>query len=164
MAHEVHQVGAVFPVVDREVRGEADHRREFAQQPGPDGVERAGPGERFGDDRALAAECLGEDALDPARHLRRRAAREGQEQDAGRIGAVDDEMGDPVRERVRLARSRAGDDEKRCRRRLRPDPVLDGLTLLRIELGEIGGHESFPRDTGRDSFIPVLFASAQALA
>ena len=61
----------------------------------------------------LGAEHLARDALDPARHLGRRAAREGHQQDAARIGAVDDQMRDAVRQRVGLAGAGAGDDQQR---------------------------------------------------
>ena len=66
---------------------------------------------------ALLAHDARRDALDPARHLGRGAAREGQQQHAARVGAVDDEMRDPVRQRVGLARAGAGDDQERPRLR-----------------------------------------------
>ena len=72
------------------------------------------------------------DALDPPRHLGGGAAREGQQQDAARIGAAHDQVGDPVRQRVGLARAGAGDDEQR------PCVMLDGAPLLGIERGEPG--------------------------
>ena len=62
---------------------------------------------------ALRPEHLAADALDPARHLGGGAAREGHQQDAARVGAVDDQMRDAVRERVGLARAGAGDDQQR---------------------------------------------------
>ena len=76
--------------------------RVFAQQPRADRVKGAGPGERAGHAGAVAQRVRG-DALDAARHLGGGAAREGQQQDAARIGAVDDQMRDAVRQRVGLA-------------------------------------------------------------
>ena len=83
--------------------------------------------------------CAG-DPLDPARHLGRSPAGEGQQEDAARIGAVDDQMGDAVGEGIGLARSRSGDDQERARRGWRPpvsDAVFYRLTLLRVEFVEI---------------------------
>ena len=94
-------------------------------------VEGAGPGERRALRRGVGAErASARDALDAARHLGGGAAREGQQQDAARIGAVDDQVGDAVGERVGLARAGAGDDQQR------PGVVLDGAPLLGIERGE----------------------------
>ena len=90
-------------------------------------------------DRRVAAEHLAGDALDALGHLRCGAAREGHQQDAARIGAVDDQMRDAVGQRVGLAGAGAGDDQQR------PGDaavaMLDGQALLGIELGEIGGLE-----------------------
>ncbi len=75
------------------------------------------------------------------RHFGCGPAGEGQQENAAWIGAVDDEMGDTMRERVGLARSGPGDDQQR-RSRVEPpavDAVLDRLSLLGIELLEIGG-------------------------
>ena len=108
---------------------EADLQRIVAQQPGADAVEGAGPGQRVGDDGGVAAQHLAGDALDPPGHFRRGAARKGHQQDAPRIGALDDQMRDAVRQRVGLAGTGAGDDQQR------PGDLavamLDGLTLLR---------------------------------
>ena len=64
-------------------------------------------------DRRVAAEHLAGDALDARGHLRGGAARKRHQQDAARIGALDDQMGDAVRQRVGLARPGAGDDQQR---------------------------------------------------
>ena len=63
-------------------------------------------------------------------HLGRGAAREGQQQDAARIGAVDDQMRDPMRQRIGLARAGAGDDQQRAGLGQRRPAVLDGAALL----------------------------------
>ena len=75
------------------------------------------------------------DALGAPLHLGRGAAREGQQQDAVRVGAVDDEMRDAVGERVGLARARAGDHQQRPP--VRADAMLDCRTLVGIEFLQI---------------------------
>ena len=81
-AHEVHQVGGVLAVEDRERRIHAAALGVLAQQPRADAVEGAGPRQhRMRDARPRVAEA-GDDALDAARHLDRGAARERQQQDA----------------------------------------------------------------------------------
>ena len=65
-------------------------------------------------------------------HLRRRAPREREQQDALRIGAVQRQMRDAMRQRVGLAGAGAGDDQQRpLAARIRPRAVLDGEPLLR---------------------------------
>ena len=71
-----------------------------------------------------------EHRLDPAQHLGGGAAREREQQDAARVGAALDEVGDAVHERGRLAGAGAGDDEQRA------VAVLGGGQLLGIELDE----------------------------
>ena len=78
--------------------------------------------------RAVAARR--EDRLDPAQHLGGGAAREREQQDAPRVGAALDEVGDAVHERGRLAGAGAGDDEQRT------VAVLGGGELLGVELDE----------------------------
>ena len=83
----------------------------------------------------------GDDALGAPLHLGGGAAREGQQQDAAGIGAVDDQMGDAVRQRVGLARAGAGNHQQR------PgdvgadagNAVLDRAALLGIEGLQVGG-------------------------
>ena len=112
--HQVHQVGGILAVMDREGGIEADLLGIFAQQPRADAVERARPRSARRPSTARAvAQHLARDALDAPRHFGRGAAREGHQQDAARIGAVDDQMRDAVRQRVGLARARAGDDQQR---------------------------------------------------
>ena len=86
----------------------------------------------------IVAQHLARDPLDAPRHLGRGAAREGHQQDAARIGAVDDQMRDAVGQRVGLARAGAGDDQQRRGRQSPRDAVLDGAPLLGIERLEIG--------------------------
>ena len=94
---------------------------------------------RVGHDAGVVAHHLAGDPLDPLRHLGGGAARERHQQDAARIGAVDDQMGDAMGQRVGLAGSGAGDHQQR-RERARPRcAVLDGAPLFRIEAVEVGG-------------------------
>ena len=55
-----------------------------------------------------------------------------QQQDAPGIGAVDDQMGDPVGQRVGLAGTCARDDQQRQARTaaLSPNPMFDGTALF----------------------------------
>ena len=74
-----------------------------------------------------------------SRHLGRGAARKRHQQDPARVGALDDQMGDPMGEGVGLAGSGAGDDQQRRRRQSSRSAVLDGAALLGIERVEVGG-------------------------
>ena len=115
MAHEVHQVGRVLAIEDREGRVEADAVGVLAQQPRADAVEGPGPRQhRVRHARPLLAQHRPTMRFDAPGHLRRGAAGEGQQQDAARIGALDHEVGDAVRQRVGLARAGAGDDQQRA--------------------------------------------------
>jgi hypothetical protein len=70
--------------------------------------------------------------------LGRGPAREGEEQDAARIGALHHQMGDAVCERVGLAGAGARNDQQRPRLSV---AMLDGAALLGIQRGERGiGH------------------------
>jgi hypothetical protein len=86
----------------------------------------------------------------PALELDGCATTEREKQDPLRIRAASDQLCDAVRERVRLARSRAGDHQQRAANgSVRPDAVLDGVPLLGIERIQICGlavceHESPP--------------------
>ena len=113
----------------------------LAQQPGADAMEGAGPGQRIGHDVGTLPHDPACDAFDPARHLGGGPARERHQQNPSGIGAVDDQVGNPVRQRVGLARSGTRDHEKRYPGRavILPHAVLDGSPLLRIERLEIGG-------------------------
>ncbi len=134
MAHEVHQIGAIAAVVDGEGGIEPDRRGMLAQQPRADRVKRPGPGQPAREDGRLVPERRRRDPLDPRGHVARGAPRERHQQDAARIGAVHDQMRDPVRERVRLARPGPGDDEKRV------VPVQRRAPLFGVQTGQICGY------------------------
>ena len=80
----------------------------------------------------------GDDALDPPRHFRCGSPRKGEEEDAPRIGAIDDQVGDAMGEGIGLARSRPGNDEQRSAD-MAADAVLDRPPLVGVELVQIGG-------------------------
>jgi hypothetical protein len=113
-------------------------------------VKRPRPGESVGQDPGAGSQRLCADALDAPRHLGRRPAGERHQQDATRIGAVDDQMGDTMGERVGLACPGPGDDEERPARRtpLFPDAMFDSLPLFGVEFFEVG-HARRSRTGGR---------------
>ncbi len=134
---QIKQVRGILAVMDRERAIETDAFGMFAKQTRADAVERARPGDRSGHSGAAFAQRQCGDALDAAAHLGCGAAREGQQQQAVRIGAVDEQMRHPVRERVGLAGPRAGNDQKRTGLGNSRPAMFDGAALLRIELVEI---------------------------
>jgi heavy metal translocating P-type ATPase/RND family efflux transporter MFP subunit len=151
VADEIHQIGGVFAIMNGEGGIEPDGAGIFAQKPRADRVKRAGPGEYIA--AARGAQRLGADALDAARHLGGGAAGEGHQQHALRIGATDDEMRDPMGERVRLSRAGARDDQQRAAggsRRAVMEAVLYGAALFGVELFEIGdgGHGRIGKVSG----------------
>src|SRR6185369_16521925 len=123
--------GRVLAVMDGERRIEADVRGILAQQARADAVERARPVQP--DQSAANPNRVGDDALDPAAHPDRRAAREGHQQYALRVGAVDDQVSDAVGEGVGLARAGARDDQEWPADAGRRNAMLDGAALVRIE-------------------------------
>lgn len=112
----------------------------IAQDPGTDSMEGPGPSQPIDRNAAALAHRQASYALDPPRHLGSRAAGKGHEQDPARIGTVDDQMSDPVRQSVGLARSSACDDKERPagRRILLAHAILDGAELFDIKFFEIG--------------------------
>ncbi len=138
VADQIDQVGRILAIVNRERTVEADRLGIFPQDAGADRMECARPGEAPGHHPGAIPQGLRRDALDPAGHLGGRPAREGEEQDAARVGALHHQVGDAVSERVGLAGAGACDDQQRSRL---PVAMLDGAALLGIERGERGiGH------------------------
>ena len=154
MARPVHEVGRILAVVDGELWVEAEPDGVFAQEASANGVERARIGRRRRLGR-LGRQTPREEPLDPPAKLRRRAAREGGEHDALRIGAGEDERCDPMRQHRRLAGARAGDDEQRPGAARVADPVLDGDHLLRIEIDRGRGANQGERHGPRESCFAV---------
>jgi hypothetical protein len=107
----------------------------------------AAPGQRIGDRSATCAQHLGANPFDAPGHLGCRTPRKSHQQDAARIGATDDEMGDLVGKRVCLARTGTGNDEQRTGQGLTPDvsaAVLDSTPLRIIQLFKIGRRHATP--------------------
>ena len=129
-AGDVHEILRVAPVEDREVGLHADVAGVDAQEARGDGVEGAAPDAPGGAARAVPARR--QHRLDAPQHLGGRAAREGEQQDAPRVGAAADEVRHAVHERGRFAGTGAGDDKQR------PVAVLGGGELLGVELVEHG--------------------------
>ena len=81
--------------------------------------------------RACRAQGGGDDALGAPLHLGGGPAREGQQQDAAGIGAVDDQVRDAVRQGAGLAGARAGNHQQRARRCWRRSPATPCSTARR---------------------------------
>ena len=136
MPDQIHQVGGILAIMDGEVGIEPDLVGVVAQQPRADAVEGAGPGQRIGHDVGALPHDASRDPLHPPRHLGGGAARERHQQNPPRIGAVDDQVRNAMRQGVGLARTGAGDDEERRPRRavLLPDAMLDGPPLFGLRV------------------------------
>ena len=145
---QIHEVRGILAVVNRESRIEADLFGIVAQQARADAVKGAGPGQRVGHHSRIVADHLAGDALDAARHLAGGAARKRHQQDAARVGAIDDQMRDPVRQRIGLAGTSTGDHQQRRRRRriALTHAVFHGRALFGIEAVEIGGRSEQGND------------------
>ena len=114
----------------------------------------AGPHKRVAEGRRVGPHYLARDPRDPTGHLCSRSSREGHQQDAPGVGAVDNKVRNPVGQRVGLARASAGDDEEGLSySAVMPHAMFNGTALLRIEFIKIGHscqHES-PRHRISDS-------------
>ena len=101
-------------------------------------VEGAGPRQRRVRHARPAFAEAGDDAFHAPRHLRRRAARERQQQDRARVDAASHQAGDAVRERVGLAGARAGDDQQRpaVGAIIAVEPVARSGALLSVQARE----------------------------
>ena len=145
VAEQVHEVGTILAVEDGEGGVEADVMGMQPEEPGADGMEgpRPGQGRRR---RAALVSGPGRDPLDPALHLGRRPAGEGQQQDPLGRHALADQKGDPMGQGIGFTRACAGDDEK-GRRVVRPGagpaiaqampggPPLCGVQILHAGVG-----------------------------
>ena len=112
VAHHVHEVGRVAAVEHAEALVEPERLGRCRR------IRRLAIEWKVPDQGSRTSFCTSaDDALRAARHLERRAAREGQQQDALGLGALQNQMRDPVRQRVGLAGAGARDDEQRLRGR-----------------------------------------------
>ncbi len=108
VAHDVDHIGRVAAVEHAEIRVQPQPRRVAPDQAIGDRMEGARPRQLH----FLAH--FAHDALRPARHLHRSAAREREQQDALRAHALLHQVRHAVRERVGLAGAGAGDDQERA--------------------------------------------------
>src|ERR1035437_2197855 len=121
MPNEIHQIGGVFAIMNRESVAEANVECVFAKKPRADGMKRSRPVERISHRSGLRAEHLCRDALDSALHFAGGAAREGEQHHATRV--------------------RPRDDEKRRCSIKRAAAMFHSAALFGVELGKIGsGH------------------------
>jgi hypothetical protein len=111
------QILRVVAVQDREIAAVAEQVGVQAQNPGADGMKRAAP-ER--------ANSWPSKSADAPHHFAGGLVGEREQQDAVGGNALFEQIGDAVGERAGLARTRAGDDERRPGRR------GDGGELLRF--------------------------------
>jgi len=73
-----------------------------------------------------------------ARHLQRGTPSEGQQQQTVRVGAVQDQMRDPMGESLGLAGARTGRDQQRRRRLcVAADAVFDSAALSRVQVAQM---------------------------
>src|SRR5262245_23453217 len=107
MAHQVHQVGGVGPVENRERRLETNLGRVLPQQTSANGMEGAGPRQID----LLTAEGRRGDPLHSPNHLLGGSASTRQKQDAVRINPVEDQMWNPMGKSLRLPRSGASNHQ-----------------------------------------------------
>ena len=135
MPDQVHQIGRVLAVVDGEGGIKSDPIGIFAQEPGPDTMERTCPSQRIGHGPGAVADDLPRDALNAPGHFGGGATRKGHQQYSTGIGTVDDQMSDPVSQRVGLSGTRAGDDEERRTRcgAFLAHTMLDSSSLFAVE-------------------------------
>ncbi len=110
-----------------------------AQQARPDGVECPGPADASAGSRLVP--CAVAMMRSARRSISTAARREKvKQQDAARIGAVDDQMGDAMSQRVGLAGAGTGNDQQRTRDigAAARHTMFDGAALLGIEGLQIG--------------------------
>ena len=74
MPDQIHQIGGILAIMDRERRIEPDLLGIVAQEPRANPMERPRPGERVRHDAGAIAHHLAGDPLDTARHLGRGTA------------------------------------------------------------------------------------------
>jgi hypothetical protein len=104
MSDEVHQIGRIFTVVDRERRVEPDLVGILAQQPGADPVKSACPRQSGCRGHAgIGFESAADDTFDPSGHLGCGAPCEGHQQQPAWVRSIENKMSHTVRERVRFA-------------------------------------------------------------
>ena len=70
VADQIHQVGRIFPVMNRKVGIEFDLASVFAEEPRSNAVERSHPGKGISHDAGIRANDLSAYSFDASSHLR----------------------------------------------------------------------------------------------
>jgi hypothetical protein len=99
---QVHQIGGIFTVMNRECSVQANPLGVLAKKACADRVKGSGPTERVGHQAGLRAKHLRRNAFNPPLHFRCCPAGESHQHDAARIDAANDQMGNAVGQRVGL--------------------------------------------------------------
>ena len=139
VADQIQKVGGILAVMNGKSGIEPDLLGIVAQQPRPDAMKSAGPGQRVRHHAGIVAQNLARDSLDARRHLGGGAARKRHQKNAPWVGAANDQMRHAMGKRIGLAGSCAGDHQQRRKRARARRAMLDGAPLFRIEAFEIGG-------------------------
>ena len=149
MPGEVHQVGRVLPVVDGELRIEAELDGVFPEQPCADSVKGARPGKPVRHDPGLVAKRLRADPLDPLSHFGSGAAGEGHQENSPWIGPGNHELRYTMGECVGFPGARAGDDQQRPADAAigQTDPVQDRGPLIVVQFFQMRCAHPVPPQT-----------------
>src|SRR5262249_52958459 len=131
VTEEIHQISRILAIMNGEVTVKSDLVRIFAQQSAADRMECPRPGQGINHQSRLFRRDLRGDRRNWAHHFLRRSAGKGEEHDATRINAPNNEMGHAVGERFCLSRTRPCIDEQR------PSTVLHSMALFRVERNEM---------------------------
>src|SRR5262249_20037928 len=131
MTEQIHQISRILAIMNGEVTVKSDSFGIFAQQSAADRMECPRPGQGINDQPRLFRQALRGDPLTSADHLLRRSPEKGEEHDATRINAPNNQMGHAVGERLCLSRTRPCIDEQRL------NTVLHSMALFRVERSEM---------------------------
>ena len=133
------QILCVVAVEDREIALAAERVRVQPQNPRADGMKRPAP---------KRAQFVAQQIRNAPHHFAGGLIREGEQQNAIRRNALFQKIRDAINERARLARTRAGDDERRAGRR------GDGGQLLFVEFARVVNVQpDFRRERLQDVFV-----------
>jgi hypothetical protein len=109
-----HELFGVAAIMNGEVRGQTHSQSVFAQKPRPDAVKGSRPRQR-NELTVAGIKQRAKHSPSPTLELHGRTPAEGQQQQTIGICAFAHEMRDTMGERIRLSRTRTGDDKERCR-------------------------------------------------
>jgi len=132
VAREVHEIGGVIAIMDGEGRVKPDLDGMFEQEARTNAMKGAGPGESIPGTTGIGAEDARQNPFDSAGHLAGTPTRKGEEEDTPGIGAIDDEMGDPMGQGIGFARAGARNHQQR-RGAVSPDAMLHRAALLGVQ-------------------------------